>query len=80
MDSDYITYRHGKRIEYPYIDFDEDGNAYLVTEHDAIRYPYTDTVANTDDANNPGGERFVDPATVAQNRGDGSNTGDTESM
>jgi hypothetical protein len=37
---------HGDK--YPYIDFDEDGNAYLVTERDAIPYPYANTISDED--------------------------------
>jgi hypothetical protein len=56
MDTEYTTFRHGKRIEYPYIDFDEDGNAYVVTERDAIPYTYA-----TDDSSR---EKYPDAATI----------------
>jgi hypothetical protein len=46
--------KHGKQHEYPYIDFDIDGNAYLVTDKDAIPYPYA-----TDDSER---EKYPDSA------------------
>jgi hypothetical protein len=42
--------------KYPYIDFDEDGNAYVVTERDAIPYTYA-----TDDSER---EKYPDAASI----------------
>jgi hypothetical protein len=50
------TNKRAKRDKYPYIDFDEDGNAYVVTERDAIPYTYA-----TDDSSR---EKYPDVASI----------------
>jgi hypothetical protein len=50
------TNKRAKRDKYPYIDFDEDGNAYVVTERDAIPYTYA-----TDDSSR---EKYPDAASI----------------
>jgi hypothetical protein len=50
------TNKRAKRDKYPYIAFDEDGNAYVVTERDAIPYTYA-----TDDSSR---EKYPDAASI----------------